>query len=35
MLADEPVEPVDFERGMTYRPPATLALIVTLAVIFA
>jgi len=35
MLADEPVEPVDFERGMTYRPPATLALIAALAAIFA
>jgi rhomboid protease GluP len=35
MLADVPVEQVDFERGMTYRPPATLALIVTLAAIFA
>jgi len=34
MLADEPVEQVDFERGMTYRPPATLALIVALAAIF-
>jgi rhomboid protease GluP len=35
MLADEPVDPVDFEQGMTYRPPATLALIVALAAIFA
>jgi rhomboid protease GluP len=34
MLADEPVERVDFERGMTYWPPATLALIVTLVAIF-
>ena len=35
MLADDPVEQVDFESGMTYRPPATLALIIALAVIFA
>jgi rhomboid protease GluP len=34
MLADEPVERVDFERGMSYWPPATLALIVTLVVVF-
>ena len=34
MLADEPVERVDFERGMRYWPPATLALIVTLVAIF-
>jgi rhomboid protease GluP len=34
MLADEPVERVDFERGMSYWPPATLALIVTLVLIF-
>jgi len=34
MLADDPVERVDFERGMTYWPPATLVLIVTLAAIF-
>jgi rhomboid protease GluP len=34
MLADDPVERVDFERGMTYRPPATLALIITLVAIF-
>ena len=34
MLADDPVERVEFERGMTYWPPATLALIVTLAAIF-
>ena len=35
MLAEEPVEQVDFERGMSYRPPATLALIAALAAIFA
>ena len=35
MLADEQVEQVDFERGMSYRPPATLTLIVVLAAIFA
>jgi len=35
MLADEPVERVDFERGMTYWPRVTLALIVTLVAIFA
>jgi len=34
MLADEPVERVDFERGMTYWPPATLLLIATLVAIF-
>jgi len=35
MLADEPAEQVDFERGMTYWPPATLALVVALVAIFA
>jgi rhomboid protease GluP len=35
MLADAPAETVDFERGMTYLPPATLALIVGLVAIFA
>ena len=35
MLAEDPVEQVDFERGMSYRPPATLALIVALVAIFA
>ena len=35
MLADESAEPIDFEQGMTYRPPVTLALIVALAGIFA
>ena len=34
MLADDSVERVDFERGMSYWPPATLALIVTLVAIF-
>jgi rhomboid protease GluP len=35
MLADDdPAERVDFERGMKYWPPATLALIVTLVAVF-
>jgi len=34
MLADDPVGRVEFERGMSYWPPATLALIVTLVGIF-
>ena len=34
MLAKEPAEQIDFERGMVYWPPATLALIVTLVVVF-
>lgn len=34
MLADERAESIDFERGMVYWPPATLALIVTLVTIF-
>lgn len=34
MLADDAAQPADFERGMTYRPPATLALIATLVTVF-
>jgi rhomboid protease GluP len=34
MLASEGAEPVDFERGMGYRPPATLVLIAVLVSVF-
>jgi rhomboid protease GluP len=34
MLADAPAEPVEFERGMVYWPPATLAIIATLVAVF-
>lgn len=34
MLADEPAERIDFERGMGYWPPATLALIGVLVGVF-
>jgi rhomboid protease GluP len=34
MLADEPDEQIDFERGMGYWPPATLALIGALVAVF-
>jgi rhomboid protease GluP len=34
MLAESPAEPVDFERGMKYLPPATLAIIATLVAVF-
>lgn len=35
MLAEEPNEPVDFEQGMSYWPPATLSLIGVLVAVFA
>jgi len=35
MLAEPASETVDFERGMVYWPPATLAIIVTLVAVFA
>jgi Uncharacterized membrane protein (homolog of Drosophila rhomboid) len=35
MLAEEPVESIDFEQGMRYWPPATLSLIVLLVTVFA
>ena len=35
MLAEEPAEQIEFERGMKYWPPATLALIVVLVAVFA
>jgi rhomboid protease GluP len=34
MLAEEPAEQIEFERGMKYWPPATLALIVVLVAVF-
>jgi rhomboid protease GluP len=34
MLAESPAEHVDFERGMVYWPPATLAIMATLVVVF-
>ncbi len=34
MLADESAGPVDFERGMGYAPPGTLAIIVLLVAVF-
>jgi rhomboid protease GluP len=34
MLAEDAADKVEFERGMGYWPPATLALIVTLAAVF-
>jgi rhomboid protease GluP len=34
MLAEEPAEQIDFERGMGYWPPATLALIGVLVAVF-
>jgi rhomboid protease GluP len=34
MLAEEPAEQIEFERGMKYWPPATLALIAVLVAVF-
>jgi len=35
MLAEAPDERIDFERGLSYRPPATVALIAVLVAIYA